>query len=273
MANWRSYTLARKEHTVVGELLITDDVYSPQRDNRRSVLVWLPPTYRLSDRRYPVIYMHDGDNLFDAYSSYAGEWGVDETLTALARVGIEAIVVGLPNMGEQRFHEYNPFGGAGEDYIRFIIDTVKPMIDGEFRTLHGADHTGIAGSSMGGLISLFGYLRYPEVFRLCGAFSPVFWLDGDALYEMVLAETAAQGRVYLDVGGKEGEVIARHMPDAFDSPNDADRAYRDGVRRLRDGFKQNGYANTLLYLEDPDAAHNEPAWAARLPSALRFLLG
>ncbi|MBK9126025.1 MAG: alpha/beta hydrolase [Chloroflexi bacterium] len=273
MANWRSYTLARKEHTVVGELLITDDVHSPQRDNRRSVLVWLPPTYRLSERRYPVIYMHDGDNLFDAHGSYAGEWGVDETLTALAPGGIEAIVVGLPNMGEQRFLEYNPFGGAGEDYIRFIVDTVKPMIDDEFRTLRDAAHTCIAGSSMGGLISLFGYLRFPEVFRLCGAFSPVFWLEHDALVQMVLAETAEPGRVYLDVGGKEGDVIMRLAPEMFPTLDDAHNAYRDGVRQLRDGFKQNGYGKNLLYLEDPNAAHNEPAWAARLPSALRFLLG
>lgn len=266
---WKSYTETRKQHTVVGELLIAESVHSPQMNNKRHVLVWLPPSYRKTDRRYPVIYMHDGDNLFDNLASFAGEWQVDETLTMLATQGIEAIVVGLPNMGEMRYVEYNPFtGGRGDDYVRFIMETVKPLIDAEFRTLTDAPNTGIAGSSMGGLISLYGFLKYPDVFGLCGAFSPVFWLDDDALYQMTL--TPPHGRVYLDVGGKEGEVIARWKPNDFPTPDDADHAYVDGVRQLWNGLKQQGYP--VRYVEDHAAPHNEPAWAERLPIALRFLL-
>ena len=119
-------------------------------------MVYLPPSYLGSIRRYPVIYMHDGQNLFDAATSFAGEWYVDETMEELADAGIEAIVVGIPNIGERRFHEYIPFPAPdlpdvqGDEYVAFIADTVKPIIDRDFRTLADAASTGIAGSSLGG---------------------------------------------------------------------------------------------------------------------------
>lgn len=276
MTNWRSYTQERENHTIVGELLITDRVYSPQLHNHRNLLVWLPPSYRDNDRRFPVIYMHDGDNLFDENATPYGEWQVDETLTQLAEDGMEAIVVGIPNMAEMRFSEYCPFDevkpALGDAYLRFIVDTIKPMIDADFRTQREAASAAIFGSSMGGLISLYGFLKYPNVFGLCGAFSPVFWFNGDALYQTVLAEAIGNGRVYLDVGTKEGEVygaLVSHGPISDDAAHDA---YRDGVRHLRDGLLHKGYARNLLYVEDEDALHNESAWAKRLPGAFRFLL-
>lgn len=276
MSEWRSYTQDNAQHTVVGDLRILDHIASPQLNNQRHLLVWLPPAYADVTRRFPVLYMHDGDNLFDAYASYAGEWGVDETLTALHDEGLAAIVVGIPNMGDTRFNEYSPYDdtirerghGVGDVYLRFIIDTVKPLIDAQFRTLPDVAHTGIAGSSMGGLISLYAFLTHPDVFGLCGAFSPVFWYGEAALYD--LTQTPAHGRVYLDIGTVEGEVYANLATREAITESAANDAYRDGVRRLRDGLQQTGYV--LHYVEDAGERHHESAWAKRLPDALRFLL-
>src|SRR5262245_53206184 len=122
MRHWRSYTKGRDTHTVVGTVLVYDELYSPQLDNQRDLYVLLPPSYDTSNQRYPVIYMHDGQNLFDEAISYAGEWQVDETLAALSQEGIEAIVVGISNQGRYRLDEYGPFrderlemGGRGDD--------------------------------------------------------------------------------------------------------------------------------------------------------------
>jgi hypothetical protein len=115
MSNWQRYIDLHQPHTVVGDLRVLPQVHSPQLGNERDVLVWLPPSYAQGERRYPVIYMHDGQNLFDAHTGYSGEWGVDETLTALAPEGLEAIVVGLPNAGQARSLEYNPYHCSESD--------------------------------------------------------------------------------------------------------------------------------------------------------------
>lgn len=277
MANWRPYSDLHAQHTVTGDLRFAENIHSPQLNNERHLLVWLPPSYATAaDRRYPVFYMHDGDNLFDANVSHSGEWQVDEAITALAAEGLEAIVVGIPNMGTERYTEYSPFSaaqpGKGDSYLDFITRTLKPLVDADFRTLPDAAHTGIAGSSMGGLISLYGFLTRPQVFGLCGSFSPVFWINGDALYQVTQTHTANPGRVYLDTGTAEGIVYANLGTTETISQADANDAYRDGVRRLRDGLAGRGYAERLLYVEDEGALHNEAAWAKRLPAALRFLL-
>jgi len=150
-------------HTIVGTVRVLDQVYSPELENRRAILVYLPPDYDSSQQRYPVIYMHDGQNLFDQATSYTDEWQVDETMEALSRGGYPAIVVGIPNMGEQRIDEYSPFDdpahgvGQGHAYLAFIVETLKPLIDQQFRTLPDRLHTGIMGASMGGLISLHAF--------------------------------------------------------------------------------------------------------------------
>jgi hypothetical protein len=146
---------------IVGHVRVLPDVRSPQLRNTRDIQVYLPPSYKASGRQYPVIYMHDGQNLFDPELSFAGEWGVDETMERLAPEGFEAIVVAIPNMAGERSHEYSPWvdprvgGGKGDAYLDFIVDTLKPQIDRRFRTERGRQHTGIVGSSMGGLISLY----------------------------------------------------------------------------------------------------------------------
>lgn len=280
MTTWQPYSSA--PHSVVGTLLMTREVYSPQLDNVRDVFVWLSPAYADETRRFPVVYMHDGLNLFDRYTSYSGEWEVDETMTALSAEGLDAIIVGLPNMSDSRAVEYCPYPfinldgtrteGRGDAYVRFIVDTVKPLIDTAFRTNPDASATGIAGSSMGGLISLYAALTYPEVFGMCGAFSPAYWFGDNGLLETARTHATGSGRVYLDVGTREGETLNRWL---HVYGQEADDAYTQGVRDLRDVLIARGYqsGSTLMYVEEADATHREDAWARRFPAAMRFLLG
>nr|MCU0464706.1 alpha/beta hydrolase-fold protein [Anaerolineae bacterium] len=256
----------------------------PQLSAQRDVTVWLPPDYESApDRRYPVIYMHDGQNMFDPLTSYAGvDWRVDETMTALFAEGYSAVIVAVQNAGMGRTVEYSPYrfvphsgegmlDGRGGDYIRFLAETVKPLVDASFRTQPQAATTGLAGSSMGGLISLYGFLRRLDVFGLCGAFSPPYWFGGDALFDDIRQHATGVGRVYLDIGTAEGETLVGW---GFDHLTDLDAAYVEGVQRIRDSLLAKGYRepSTLMYVEEPGADHVEVAWAARLPAAFRFLL-
>jgi predicted alpha/beta superfamily hydrolase len=278
MTEWVAYP-KKQGHSVVGDVRVWHSLASPQLGNARDVLVWLPPDYDTSERRYPVIYMHDGQNLFDNATSYAGEWQADETMTLLSGEGLAAIIVGLPNAGERRRIEYSPYDyrmglqrvrGEGDAYIRFVVETVKPLIDTHFRTRTDAAATGIAGSSMGGLISLYGFLMRPDVFGVCGAFSTAYWFGENKLLETVRERASGHGRVYLDVGTREGDTLTQFRIAA----RDFNTMYRDGVRDLRDLLLARGYTarQNLLYVEDEGAPHNESAWARRLPDALRFML-
>jgi predicted alpha/beta superfamily hydrolase len=132
--------------------------YMPQLGRYRRIWLYLPPDYHTSTRHYPVLYMHDGQNLFQEWSAFGEEWGVDETIDAMER---KCIVVGVDNGGEHRLREYKlhddeEFGkGEGRPYLAFLVETLKPFIDRSYRTKTGREHTWIAGSSMGGLISLW----------------------------------------------------------------------------------------------------------------------
>jgi predicted alpha/beta superfamily hydrolase len=252
---WLTYDEYRagQPHTVSGQLRVLPGLHSPQLGNSRDLLVYLPPGYGTMERRYPVLYMQDGQNLFDRGTGFGGEeWGVDETLNALAEEGLGAIAVGLPHAGDDRIPEYNPFGrGRGEQYLAFVVETVKPLIDAEFLTRPERDHTGLLGSSMGGLISLVGFFRHPAVFGLVGSLSPALWFAGRALYDMVADAPWVPGRLYLDNGTRENSAgrMARLL---------RTKGYRDDV--------------DLCYVKEAGGAHSESAWARRLPGALRFLL-
>lgn len=273
MASWHPY-LDDKDphaHSVEGDVRVTHQVYSPQLDNTRDIYVYLPPSYHYSSIAYPVLYFQDGQNVFDHAISYAGEWHADRAMQMLSAEGREAILVFVPNMGEQRIREYNPFSqgafesGRGSDYVRFLIDTVKPMIDADFRTLPDRLHTGIIGSSMGGLISLYAFFRWPQVFGLLGAMSPSLWVNYNAVAEIIQSAPYQWGRIYIDIGGREIGPRASKR----------NKAYADSVRQFRDMIAQKGFVEgeTLRYVQDDKGGHDEAAWAHRLPDALRFLLG
>lgn len=254
---WQDYRmrLGGHYHTVTGEVLILPDVWSAELQNTRDVLVYLPPSYHRGQKRYPVIYMHDAQNLFDRGTGFAGqEWEVDETMEELSEGGMEAIIVGLTNT-PQRINEYNPFRyarhGRGEDYLAFIGEAIKPVIDRDFRTLPDRAHTGIMGSSMGGLISLYGFFQRPEVFGFAGVMSPSVWFAGGAIYSFIREKPFIPGKIYLDNGTRENS--ARKLNATL-----VEKGYEPGVN--------------LLYVVEQDAEHHEPAWARRLPEALRFLL-
>ncbi len=239
-----------------------EGLYSPELDNRRNVITYLPPSYGTGERRYPVIYMHDGQNLFDEVTSFAEEWGVDNTMEALGEIGLEAIVVGVFNTGENRLAEYSPFedaegrGGAGDRYLDFLVDTLKPRIDRDFRTRPDRDHTLVIGSSMGGLISLYAFFRRPEVFGKAAVMSPSLWFADRAVFPFVEAAPYTPGKLYLDVGTREGKTTvadARHLREIL---------LRKEYRRHRD----------LVYVEQRGADHSEAAWRQRLHYAIDFLL-
>lgn len=267
MARWRRYVGgigAGYEHPIVGgNLYVLDRLHSPQLGNERDILIYLPGSYDLEGRHYPVVYMHDGQNLFDPRTSYSGEWGVDDALAGLCGEGIEAIVVGIPNMGERRLAEYSPFpdarlgGGDGDDYLTFIAETLKPLIDADFRTRPEREHTGIVGSSMGGLISLYAFFARPDIFGFAGAMSPSLWFGRGAIFAYLEEAAHIPGRIDLDIGTREGDGMVRN------------------TQTLRDLLLAKGYEldRSLRYVEAEGAEHNEAAWGGRLRDEFRFLLG
>ena len=272
---WRAYTESHQQHTVVGDLQVAR-VAAPMLGGDREVLCLLPPGAEASGRRYPVVYMFDGQNLFDAATSYAGEWQVDETMAALRAEGLEAIIVGLTNGGEARLAEYTPYpssrrgpvsSGRGSATLSFLAESLKPLIDASFPTRPDRDATAIAGSSLGGLMSLYAAWERPDLFGAAAAFSPAFPPGQTALVERIGSAQRPSIRVYLDTGGREGSDMRLDHAIRFWS-------FRRDVRRCRDALLRAGCRDRadLCYVEDDQATHSEAAWAARLPGALRFLL-
>jgi len=276
MIRWQDYTVLYpgSNHTVVGTIKVLEQLWSPQLENRRDILVYLPPSYASDSRQYPVIYMHDGQNLFDRATSNSGEWEVDETMQALSAEGIEAMVVGVPHMGDRRMVEYTPFKstgfglyGDGDHYLTFLCETVKPLIDEDFRTLPDRNHTGIMGSSMGAIISLYAFFRRPDIFGFAGLLSPAF-LIVPRMFGMVEVAAFSAGKIYMDVGTRE------FAEDENPSLYSTAQRYVEDARRMRDLLVEKGYraGENLIYREDEGGVHHESAWARRLPDALRFLL-
>ncbi len=238
----------------------------------RDLFIHLPEGYEAGQGRYPVLYMHDGQNLFDpALAAFGAAWEVDEVVDDLsARGRIRPwIVVGIGNTGE-RIDEYTPDadpdfgGGRGEAYGRLVVERIKPAIDARYRTLCGANNTALAGSSLGGLISLDMFQRHPGVFGRVAAVSPsLWWNDRSMLRRLEQSAPALPARLWLDGGSAEGE----------QTPGGATTVIRDAARARDRALALGGeFGREVGYLEVIGAPHNEGAWAARLPSILGFLL-
>jgi predicted alpha/beta superfamily hydrolase len=249
-----------------GRLRTLRRVRSAWLGNVRDVYVLLPASYEAAEapRRYPVVYMHDGQNLFLDDLSYAGAWHVERAADLAGARGGEVIVVGVPNAGERRLDEYGPFhepsvrmGGHANAYIAFLLEVVKPLVDRRFRTRPEPEHTHVVGSSMGGLVSLYAFFNAPHKFGGCGALSPALWFGQRAIFDWLERAPRVHGRIYIDVGTAEGKST---LHDA---------------RRLRDLLVEKGYVpgHDLRYVEEKGAAHDERAWGRRAEEALPFLLG
>jgi predicted alpha/beta superfamily hydrolase len=285
LPGWLPYAEVHgSNNTVTGTVVVWPRLASPKLGRAREMVVYLPPSLAAGmateaaggvtgaaapGRRYPVLYFHDGQNVFDERTSFVGEWKADETLQKLASEGIEAIAVAVPNGGDARMDEYNPWrernflrgrkgdvGGKGDEYMEWLVESVKPLIDRSFPTRPDREATGIVGSSMGGLISLYGAIKYPEVFGLVGAMSASVRWNRFRIIRLIEEGRMPPARIHVDMGGREW------------------RGMMDDARRLRDALIGKGWVEgrNLHYVEERYATHHEDAWARRLPDALRFLL-
>ena len=261
MAVWEPY-VTTSARPITGELLVSRTVAD------RELLVLLPPSYGSASRRYPVLYAHDGQNLFDAAANPEGEWEVDESMGRLAAEGLEAIIVGIPNAGSARRTEYSPwpdpeYGGGGADaYLDLLLGTIKPAIDADFATDPNPAQTGILGSSLGALVSLYAFFHHPGLFGFAGVLSPAFWWAGDAVFAFVDAADPPDGRIWMDVGDEE----APERPEL-------QAAYVRDFHRMAAVLADKGFGpDRLATVLEVGGRHHESAWARRFPDAMRFFL-
>jgi len=180
---------------------------APQLNCTKKIWLYLPKEYATSKKKYPVIYMHDGQNLFDSKTSYVGEWNIDEKLDSL---NAQVIVVGIEHGNEKRIDELTPYkndkygGGKGDNYLEFIVKTLKPKIDSTYRTKPNKINTVIMGSSLGGLISYYALLKYPGVFGKAGIFSPAFWINPE-IFELTKSAKTLDSKMYILCGDNESK--------------------------------------------------------------------
>ena len=265
---WSAPAAPRKSTASARVHVLSESFGLPQLGRHRRILLYLPADYGAQPkRRYPVLYMHDGQNVFDAATSFSGEWGVDETLDRLRAAGLDptgSIVVAVENDNQHRADEYIPWrnaeikgGGQGGAYVDFLANTLKPYVDAHYRTRPDAAHTGVAGSSLGGLISVYAALKYPRVFGEVGAFSPAFWVCDDSLRAFAKTHPAARtARFYFVCGPQESETMLPLMA------------------QWRDELRAEGVpANNLSFHAPADGQHREWFWQREFPAAYQFLFG
>jgi predicted alpha/beta superfamily hydrolase len=252
-------TLFRKKRRqdrlrIIGEVKYHKQFYSSFLDNKRDIIVWLPRGYQLDRaKRYPVLYMHDGQNIMDPKTSFAGmDWRVDETLTKLIKHNKlrEIIVVGIYNTPD-RLEEYSDTE-KGQNYITFLIKELKPYIDKNYRTLKDSENNAVMGSSMGGIISFLIAWNHPDVFSKAACLSSSFYYQDDKAIEMVKKYNGLKKKIkfYID-HGEDGLVRGQKMFCALTA-----RGYLIG--------------SDIDYFYAPGAEHNEKAWADRLERPLMF---
>jgi predicted alpha/beta superfamily hydrolase len=249
----RVNTAGKNVHIIDTSFLI------PQLKRTRRVWIYLPDDYTVSKKRYPVLYMHDGQNVFDDATSYAGEWGVDECIDSMKS---KCLIVAIDNGADKRINEYCPYDfslknlglskadtlnkGEGNLYVDFLAKTLKPFIDKNYRTLKDKSNTFVAGSSMGGLISMYAVLKYPKVFGGAGVFSPAFWVGPKIFDDIKSKGEKVKSRIYFYAGKQESESMVTDMLKAFD------------------GMAAVSKSKMITVIRD-DGKHNEPTWREEFP--------
>jgi predicted alpha/beta superfamily hydrolase len=259
IGGWAAGKPREVPHTANGQVSILDSAfYIPQLDRHRRIWIYLPKNYNSGKQRYPVLYMHDGQNLFDDATSFSGEWGIDEAMDIEKKA---CIVVGIDNAGVKRMNEYNPYDhekygkGEGKQYVEFIAKTLKPFIDKHYRTKKDAANTIIAGSSMGGLISQYAVMVYPGIFGKAGIFSPAFSLAPQLksdLQKLIKPATHSKVRVYYYGGEQEGKQMVQDMLYVFE------------LMQKKAGPKMKARINA-------EGKHNEQTWRQEFPAFYRWI--
>jgi predicted alpha/beta superfamily hydrolase len=233
--------------------------FIPQLKRTRRVWIYLPENYKKSTKHFPVLYMQDGQNVFDEATAYAGEWGVDEYFDSLYHKGIESIVVAVDNGGAKRMNEYSPYSttkfgkGEGSTYVDFIVKTLKPFIDKHYRTLKDKENTSIAGSSMGGLISFYALLKYPKVFGGAGILSPSLWVSPKIFDAIKAKGKNVNSKIYFYAGKLEDERMVQNMLKAFE---------------LMGKYSK----STITAVIRDDGKHNEATWRREFPLFYEWMI-
>ncbi len=255
---WKDdFVAVPKEHTASDQVQILDTAFFiPQLNRTRRIWIYLPEGYAKSKKKYPVMYMQDGQNLFDANTSGFGEWGADECLDSLIAKGKPAcIIIGIDNGVTTRMSEYNPYEfilesstytsqkylPEGKEYVNFLVETLKPFIDKKYRTLPSKENTIIAGSSMGGLISYYAMLQQPNIFGKAGIFSPAFWTAPPVRSLTDSLAGKVSGKFFFYMGGMEGGTYIEDMKE---------------VQEVL-GEKSSAMIYSVI---DSESNHNEQAW-------------
>jgi predicted alpha/beta superfamily hydrolase len=243
--------------------ILEEDFFMPQLNRSRRIWIYLPPDYDSSQKDYPVLYMHDGQNVFDAATSFSGEWEVDESLNQLFDEGdYGVIVVAIDNGGSLRIDEYSPWdnpnygGGEGDEYMEFIVNTLKLHIDSNYRTLTSREFTGLMGSSLGALISLYGGIEYQDVFSKIGLFSPSYWFADECFDHVGNTGKQETMKFYSIIGALEGTTHVNNL-------NQMETTLMDA------GFTSEELNQTV----HNDGQHSEWYWAREFPAAYEWLFG
>ncbi|MDD3865633.1 MAG: alpha/beta hydrolase-fold protein [Candidatus Izemoplasmatales bacterium] len=248
-------------------------------NREKTIHIYLPTGYGLNTKSYPVLYMHDGHNLFDQKTSaFNASWNIHHTLDEIEnQMGLNMIVVGIDCPTDQRFNEYSPwintnvnesisylqgttYGGEGETYIKWIVYELKPWMDANFHTI--SNKTYMAGSSMGGLISVYAGCRFPEIFTAIGVFSPAIWFAKASFLEYVNNNCSPNQAIYLTIGTNEtSDPSRKNFP----------KIYLSDARDLYNVLLKNQVTQTV-YIETEGGTHSEKTWELQFPAFAKWLL-